>query len=212
MASRIYDGHHRRYNFWCINYHKNPKNSNTPLQYKDYLTRELNLSPHYVKEVISCINKKWFPITTNKRHHNYQVQRSGRILSLTDIQILLNDSLSKYEIDETALVILLISLIPKMRPKYLLQKINNPRDRITIQLQDIYDDKERVDKVNHFIQEGLKIQIESVLPKKLNTYLIQLKKRTAALLGKEKGDLINFETLQRTTCYFKKLFKKKYKK
>lgn len=208
MTSRIYDGYHRRYNFWCVNYHKNPKNSNTLLEYKKYLTTEKNLSPRYVKGVISSIDKKWFPKTSNRKHRNYQIKRSNRMLSLTDMKMLLEDCLLNYEADETALVILLVSLIPNIRPTYLLQKINNPHERSSIQLHDIYDDKDRIEKVNHFIREQLKFQIGQILPKKLNTYSVQLKKRVAFLLGKEKGDLINFETLQRTTCYFKKLFKK----
>lgn len=201
MAARIYDGYHRRYNFWCKNYHKNANSFSTLLEYKKYLTVKKNLSPRYVKGIVSFITKKWFPNMPNEKH---KIKRSDRMLSLIDMHILLEDSLLKYETDETALVILLVSLMPNIRPKYLLERINNPHDRDCIQLHDIYDYKDRIERVNHFIQEELKFQTNSILPKKLNTYCIQLKNRAAFLLGKEKGELLNFETLQRTSRYFKK--------
>lgn len=209
MTARIYGGYHRRYNFWCINHHKNPKNYDTLLEYKKFLSIKKNLSPRYIKGVISFITKKWFPKTPNEK---YKIQRSNRMLSLTEMQILLDDSLSKYETDETALLILLVSLIPNIRPKYILERINTPHERRCMQLHDIYDDKDRIENVNHFIQEELKFQLGLILPKKMNTYCIQLKNRATFLLGKEKGELINFETLQRTSCYFKKLFKNLNKK
>lgn len=205
MTTRIYDGYQRRYNFWCINHHKNPKNFNTVLEYKKYLTTKKNLSSRYIKGIISFITKKWFP---NMRNEKHKINRSDRMLSLTDMEILLEDSLSKYEIDETALVILLVSLLPNIRPKHLLERINNSRDRNCIQLHDIYNFSDRIEKVNHFLQEELKFQTNLILSKKLNTYCIQLKNRATLLLGKEKGKLINFETLQRTSYYFKKQFKK----
>lgn len=206
MTARIYEGYHRRYNFWCINHHhQNPKNSNTVLEYQKYLTTKKNLSPRYIKNVISFITKKWFPKTSRRKH---KIRRSNRMLSLTEMYILLEDSLSKYKIDEIALLILLVSLIPNIRPKYLLERINNPHERSRIQLQDIYNDKERIEKVNDFIQEELKFQIGLIFPKKLNTYFIQLKNRASFLLGEEIGKLVNFETLQRTSCYFKNLNKK----
>lgn len=209
MTARIYGGYHRRYNFWCLNHHKNPKNFDTLFEYEKYLTIKKNLSPRYIKSVISFITKKWFPETPNEK---YKIQRSKRMLSLTEMKTLLEDSLSKYESDETALMILLVSLMPNIRPKYLLERINNPQERSCMQLHDIYDDKDRIEKVNYFIQEELKFQLGLILPKKLNTYCIQLKNRATFLLGKEKGELINFETLQRTSCYFIKLFKKMTKK
>lgn len=209
MTSRIYDGYHRRYNFWCLNYHKNPKDFNTLLEYKKYLTEEKNLSPRYIKGVTSSINRKWFSKTSNRIRQNHHIERANRKLSLTDMDILLEDSLSNYESDETSLVILLVSLIPNIRPTHLLQKINNPRERRSIELHDILDYKDKIEKVNRFIQEELKFQRGLILPKKLNTYFVQLKKRVAFLLGTDKGKWINFETLQRTTCYLKKMFKKK---
>lgn len=207
MATRIYNGYIRRYNIWCINYHKNPKNFITLSEYKNYLTTKKNLSPRYIKGIVSFITKKWFANMSNKKH---KTKRSNRMLSLTDMQILLEDSLSKYQTDEIALVILLVSLMPNMRPKCLLESINDPRNRNCIQLHDIYDYKDRIEQANYFIQEELKFQTNLILPKKLNTYYIQLKNRTTVLLGKEKGDLINFETLQRTSCYFKNLNKKTF--
>ena len=207
MTSRIYNGYNKRYEQWCRSRDKNPSSSETLSEYKNYLTKRKGLSDHYVKDTLAVLQKKWFP--SNYEREKIHLSRANRMLSLSDMQNLINESMLKYELDETALLLLLISLRPDLRPKILLERMNDPDERSHLVVYDIYGDEERIENFNRFIREGLKFFTTPILPKKLNSYLLKIKKRTRDILGKEKGDFINFETLQRTNKYFKKkLFKK----
>ena len=208
MTSRIYNGYNRRYEEWCRSRDQSPNCPDALSTYKKYMIEEKQLSDRYVKGTLAVVRKKWFSASDDVREKS-SLRRADRMLSFSDMQNLINECMLKYETDETALFMLLISLRPDLRPKILLQKINDPNERPHLKVYDIYADEERVANFNRFIREDLNFLKTPVLPKKLNSYLLKIKKRVGEILGKEMGDLVNLETLQRTNKYFKRKLPKK---
>lgn len=225
-TSKIYQGHVRRYERWCVNEKLDPSESNTMNNYKILLKEVKNLSENYIKGVLWAIVKKWFAgsdgVGTGSRSNQRkkcewkddgeekkanETKRVDRIFSMEDLLKIYNGCFQLFETDETALLILIIMCNPDLRPgkvMKIMNGINNIDERSSL-IQDV-DEKTR--KVKEFITTGLRNYPGKIFPMKHTTYLCRIKKHINKLLGREHPSS-TFEMLSRSLFVIK--FRKQWR-
>lgn len=229
-TSKIYQGHVRRYERWCINEKLDPSESHTLNNYKIFLKENKKLSDNYIKSVIWAIVKKWFGGSdgtsssmgsriTNRKKDNMidgeeregktenKTKRMDRLFSMEDLLKIYNGCFQLFETDETALLILIILCNPDFRPGKVMRILNtenNSDERLTL----IQDTDEKTRKLKEFIMTGLSKYPGKVFPRKHTTYLCRVKKHISKLLGREYPNS-TFEMLSRSLFSLK--FRRKWR-